>query len=329
MATHASDEPTSNGAAAHFPDDPEAPGRGAGRPSAKSDSSVIVDSSAEADASAGVLRLPESPFDLFDQQTCDFYLRSLNLLDQSGVPYLVGGAYSLAYHAGIIRHTKDLDVFVRAAHVPRVIEMFEWNGYRTQATFPHWLGKAFDPDDETTFVDVIYGSGNGLCPVDDDWFEHAVRGMVLGRPARLVPAEEVIWTKCFICERERFDGGDVNHLIQARGATLDWRRLITRFAGHERVLLAHLLLFGYVYPGERAKVPAAVLREIFDKAEAEPPVPAGPGAGARVCMGTFISREQYLTDVHQRGYEDARLQPRGPMREQDVKHWTDAIGKIR
>ncbi|MDB5297436.1 MAG: hypothetical protein JWO31_3419 [Phycisphaerales bacterium] len=277
---------------------------------------------------AGVPRLPETPFDLLDQATCDFYLRSLDLLDQAGVPYLVGGAYSLAYHAGIVRHTKDLDVFVRAAHAPGVLQMYKEHGYRTALTFPHWLGKAFDPQDETTFVDVIYGSGNGLCPVDDDWFAHAVSGMVLGRPAQLVPAEEVIWTKSFICERERFDGGDVNHLIHARGRTLDWPRLVRRFKGHERMLLAHLLMYGYAYPGERDAVPAEVLREVFDRAHAEPPVPRGTDA-AKVCMGTFISREQYLVDVHQRGYEDARLQPRGPMREQDVKHWTDAIGTIK
>lgn len=269
-----------------------------------------------------------TPFDLLDQVTCDFYLRSLDLLDAAGIEHLVGGAYSLAYHAGIVRHTKDLDVFVRRADAERALELFAANGYRAQRTFPHWLGKAFDPADETTFVDVIYGSGNGLCPVDDDWFKHAVNGFVLGRPAKLVPAEEVIWTKCFICERERFDGGDVNHVIHARGLTLDWPRLVRRFAGHERMLLAHLMMFGYAYPGERDKVPADVLREVFDRAHAEPPVPAGTEAD-KVCMGTFISREQYLVDIRHRGYEDARLQPRGPMREQDVKHWTDAIGKIR
>jgi hypothetical protein len=269
-------------------------------------------------------RLPESPFDLLDEATCDFYLRSLRLLDESGVPYLVGGAYSLAYHAKIIRHTKDLDVFVRAADRDAVLEMFARNGYRAELTFPHWLGKAFDPRDETTFVDVIYGSGNGLCPVDDDWFAHATSGEVLGRPAKLVPVEEVIWTKAFLHERERYDGGDVNHMLQASGSTLNWRRLLGRFVGHERILLSHLMLFGYVYPAERDKVPGWVLDELFRTARAEP-----TPAGDKVCRGTFISREQYLVDVHQRGYADARLGPNGSMRAEDVKHWTDAIGTIR
>ena len=285
-------------------------------------------------------RLPESPFDLLDQVTCDFYLRSLRLLDELDVEYLVGGAYSLAYHANIIRHTKDLDVFVRAADRDAVIEMFARNGYRAELTFPHWLGKAFDPADETTFIDVIYGSGNGLCPVDDDWFRHAVDGQVLGRPTKLVPVEEVVWTKAFLHERERYDGGDVNHMIQASAATLNWRRLLDRFAagGHERVLLSHLVLFGYVYPGERDKVPGWVLDELFATARAETAAAERTEAGravgtkageGKVCRGTFISREQYLVDVHQRGYADARLLPGGPMRPEDVKHWTDAIGTIR
>lgn len=275
-------------------------------------------------------RLPESPFDLLDRVTIDFYLRSLALLDDLGVPYLVGGAYSLAYHAGIVRHTKDLDVFVRPADAKRTLEMFAASGYRTDLTFPHWLGKAFDPADETTFVDVIYASGNGLCPVDDDWFAHAVDGEVLGRPARLVPAEEIVWTKAFICERERYDGADVNHLLHARGDTLDWRRLIKRFLGHERVLLSHLVLFDYVYPGDHGKVPAWVVEELFRLAKAEHQTDNGrPNGEVKVCRGTFLSRGQYLVDVHQRGYEDARLQPRGPMRPADVKHWTDAIGTIR
>jgi hypothetical protein len=274
----------------------------------------------------GSTRLPESPFDLLEPETCQFYLRSLEILDRSEIPYLVGGAYSLAYHAGIIRHTKDLDVFVRKEHARPALDLFAANGYRCDMTFPHWLGKAFHPDDETTFVDVIFGSGNGLCPVDDQWFQNATDGEVLGRPAKLVPAEEVIWTKSFICERERFDGGDVNHVLLARGDTLDWDRLIARFAGHERILLAHLLMFTYAYPGERKKVPAAAVQRLTTAISADPTPINGE---AKLCRGTFLSRGQYLVDIHQRGYADARLEPRGPMRHEDVRHWTDAIGTIR
>jgi hypothetical protein len=269
-----------------------------------------------------------TPFDHLDDETCDFYLRSLQLLDTLKTPYLVGGAYSLAYHAGIVRHTKDLDVFVRPADADKVLEMFDREGYRVDRTFPHWLGKAFKRGDDTTFVDVIYASGNGLCPVDDDWFKYAVDGEVLGRPARLVPVEEVIWTKAFICERERFDGGDINHLIFHRGDSINWKRLIARFSGHERILLSHLVMYDYVYPGNRQMVPQQVMQELMDRVLESREFPATNG-DRQLCRGTFISREQYLVDINDRGMKDARLKPRGPMSAKDVKHWTDAIGKIK
>ena len=46
-------------------------------------------------------------------RTRAFYVRTLAVLNEAGVPFLVGGAYALAKHAGIERHTKDLDIFVR------------------------------------------------------------------------------------------------------------------------------------------------------------------------------------------------------------------------
>ena len=36
-------------------------------------------------------------------------------------------------------------------------------------------------------------------------------------PALVVPAEEMIWSKAFIQERERFDGADIHHLLRCKG----------------------------------------------------------------------------------------------------------------
>ena len=76
-------------------------------------------------------------------KTREFYLEAMNLLEQAGVPFLVGGAYSLAHHAGIVRHTKDFDVFVRKVDVERAMSAWRAGGYLTELVFPHWLGKAF------------------------------------------------------------------------------------------------------------------------------------------------------------------------------------------
>jgi hypothetical protein len=256
---------------------------------------------------------------VLDAGTAAFYREVLAALDEQNVPHLVGGAYAFEYYTGIARHTKDLDVFLRKRDLGRAFETLRAIGCRTQDTFPHWLGKAERGDD---LVDLIHSSGNGLSPVDDAWFEHAVEGNVVGQPSLLCPAEEMIWSKAFLMERERYDGADVAHLIRARARSLSWPRLLERFGPNWRVLLAHLVLFGFVYPSERDRVPADVMHDLLNRLQCEVLEPAGR---ERVCRGTLVSRAQYLVDVGSWGFGDARLKPEGRMSAEDVAEWTRAI----
>jgi hypothetical protein len=52
-----------------------------------------------------------------------------------------------------------------------------------------------------------------------------------------------------------------------------------------------------------------------------------PTRDSKVCQGTLLSRAQYLVDVDDWGYEDARLAPRGAMSEEQIAEWTLAIDK--
>jgi hypothetical protein len=250
-----------------------------------------------------------------------FYTRTLVAIKDAGIPFLVGGAYALERYTGIERHTKDFDLFIHATDLERILRLMDSLGYRTEITFPHWLAKAYRGDH---FIDIIFNSGNGLAPVDDEWFEYSVDETVLGIPVRLVAVEELIWQKSFVMERERFDGADVAHLIQARGDLIDWRRLLRRFDGaHGRVLLAHLILFGYIYPEERGTIPDDIMSDLLGRLDdaSEP----GP---ARICRGPLLSRAQYLADIGWWGYRDPRLEPIGPLTAEQVAHWTAAIGRI-
>lgn len=258
-----------------------------------------------------------------DPETRAFYCRALHTLKRSGVPFLVGGAYAFERYTGIARHTKDLDVFVRESDCPRAVRALEADGCHGEVPFPHWLAKAYCGDH---FVDLIFGSGNGVAPVDDGWFTHAVEKTVLDVPVRIVPAEEMIWQKALIMERERFDGADVAHLVRARADKLDWDRLLTRFGDHWPVLLSHLILFSYIYPEERGKIPAEVMRALLERHEAGP-APSADGqdaADAPLCHGTVLSRTQYVVDIDDWGYQDARLEPVGNMTPDEVAHWTAA-----
>src|SRR5690242_7823272 len=119
-----------------------------------------------------------------------FYQDSLRLLQGSQLPFLVGGAYAFCLYTGIARHTKDFDLFVRQKDFDQVLKIFAEAGYRSEKTFPHWLGKVFGGNNDS--IDIIYRAGNGLCPVDDLWFEHAHEAQLFDLPVQLTPPEEMI-----------------------------------------------------------------------------------------------------------------------------------------
>ena len=254
-------------------------------------------------------------------ETAELYRTALEMLNRSGVPYMVGGTYAFHYYAGIARTTKDFDIFVRRQDTQRVLDVLNKAGFKTEIAFSHWLAKAHHGE---KFIDVIFSSGNGVAEVDDEWYAHAVDVDVLGVPVKLCPPEEMIWSKALIMERERYDGADVAHLFRHCSGLLNWERLVTRFGAHWRVLLSHLILFGFIYPGERALIPAAVMREMLNRLLAELDVPT---RDSKVCQGTLLSRAQYLVDIDEWGYEDARIEPRGNMTEEQVEVWTAAIDK--
>ncbi len=70
-------------------------------------------------------------FDELEPVTSRFYVNALAVLAEANVPYLLGGAYALAHYTGIVRHTKDLDLFVRPADAPR-----RWKRWRGRGIAP-------------------------------------------------------------------------------------------------------------------------------------------------------------------------------------------------
>jgi hypothetical protein len=195
-----------------------------------------------------------------------FYERGLCALAKAKVPHLVGGGYAFTHYTGIQRPKKDLDVYVRERDLQRALEALESVSDRTELTFPHWLGKALYGD---YLIDVIHNSGNGVAAVDDGWFEFAPEETILNQRVLLTPAEEMIWSKAFVMERERCDAMDVLHLLRA-SSKLNWSRLVERFGPNHRVLYAHLVLFGFVYPSERDLIPNEVLDQLAARMSDEP-----------------------------------------------------------
>lgn len=227
--------------------------------------------------------------------------RAVGLLLDAGVPFVVGGAYAYATYTGIYRDTKDLDLFPRKRDAGRALEVLDLDGWRTERTDEVWLYKAFKGE---YFVDFIFNSGNGVAVVDDEWFENAKTATVFGHRCLVAPAEEMIWSKAFVNERERYDGSDVNHLLLKAGRQLDWERLMRRFDRYWEVLFSHLMMFRYAYPFERDAIPDWVMAELLSRTLDT--VREGSWEEP-ICRGNLISRVNYHVDIHHWGFRDGRL----------------------
>jgi len=250
-----------------------------------------------------------------------FYREAMDALTRAGVPFLVGGSFAFLHQSGIDRSTKDLDLFVRPEDIHSLLEACAAAGYEADLVHSHWLAKIRSRD---AFIDVIFNSGNGTARVDDEWFEHARVREVLGMEERIAPAEETLWSKSFVMERERFDGADVAHIILMHGDKLDWQRVLDRFGPHWRILLAHLVLYGFIFPSARSKVPEWLMDELIGRLRSEV---AGPDAEDAVCYGTLLSWSQYLGDVLAGSFRDARIRPYGTLTAEEVVRWTAAEKK--
>lgn len=250
-----------------------------------------------------------------------FYRRIVAALKDAHVPFLIGGAHALKHYTGIARETKDLDLFIRPKDVEYALDTISAAGYRTEVTFSHWIGKAFYDE---YVVDIIFNSGNGISEVDDAWFDHASKDEIFGISVLMCPTEEIIWSKAFVMGKERFDGADIMHLLLAYGDRLDWQRLLSRFGPHWRVLLSHLVMYGFIYPSERKTVPDWVMQELAQRllheTSSDPPA-------ERVCLGTLLSHLQYRVDIEYWGFKDARLLPKGTMTREEIDLWTSAFEK--
>jgi hypothetical protein len=236
----------------------------------------------------------------------DFYIDVLKHLVEQNIPFLIGGGYAVEIYTDIRRRTKDIDLFLLPADVAGAIEGLCAAGYQAEVVYDHWLAKVRQDGE---LIDIIFGSANGGGGVDQAWFQYAVETRILDLPMKLCPPEEMIWQKAFVMARDRFDGADVMHLLRSCGERLDWQRLGDRFGSAWRVLLSHLVLFGYAYPGHRSLIPTWVMDQLLERLQAE--LGRAPDEEALLCRGTMLCFEDFRVAVERWGYVDARPAPLG------------------
>lgn len=228
------------------------------------------------------------------------YKRALSALNEGGIPYVVTGAYAIYEYTGIYRETKDLDLFVEPGQVIPAMEALRAAGFRVRLEQAHWLAKA---KLGSHFVDIIFGMGNGLALVDEDWYRYSQPAILAANQVRVAPAEELIWHRIFISERHRQDIADNLHLILCVGHRLNWERIVEKTGPHWQLLLSQLQMFEYVYPEAQGRVPGWVLEKLLGMAAEEA---ARARSGELLTRGTLVSRFSFAIDVNEWGLRDLR-----------------------
>jgi len=227
------------------------------------------------------------------------YSEAIKILNESRIPYVLSGAFALHAYTGLWRNTKDLDVFIRPGNLDAALAALAKAGYETEILEAHWLSKARK---EPYFVDLIFGMANGRVEFDDDFVKSDKGIEVAGEQAPLIRLEELIVSKVFIAVRDRFDGGDIAHLIRCTEGKVDWERIANRLGQFRILLLWHFIFFNFVYPGHASYIPQGLMSELFDQ------VRAGSWSTARdrVCFGTLLDSFSFAVDIIDWGYTDPR-----------------------
>lgn len=236
---------------------------------------------------------------LISAEEQEVHANALRILNLSRVKYVVAGAAAVGFYTGLWRNTKDLDLFLVPEDVTAALTALAASGYTVVTPAPHWLAHAYCG---SFYVDLIYGFGGWRAAIDDQWYDRGQPTTVLGQPVRMCPVEDLIWIKAYVAHRERFDGADILHLINACAHSIDWVHLLRRFEPCWQLLLFYVNLYQFTYPSNRSDFPQWFVRELIDRwrAERHAPVEQPPE-----CRGTLIDRYSFLIDVRE-GLRDGR-----------------------
>jgi len=130
--------------------------------------------------------------------------------------------------------------------------------YDQQPYERHWIYRSYKDE---IIVDVIWAMANRRAVVDEGWFQ-GPQVDCGGERFRLVPAEETLWSKLYVLQRDRCDWPDGLSLIYSQGRDMDWHRLLERLNEDAPLLSAMLSVFGWLCPGRAQELPAWLWNEL-------------------------------------------------------------------
>jgi hypothetical protein len=190
------------------------------------------------------------------------YERVIAEAQRRKVKFAVGGGLAAMTYAGQWRNTKDIDLYVlprdRDAMIGLVTELGLQDLYEKQSYDRKWIYRSYQED---VIVDIMWAMANQRAEVDERWLNGpTVEAGGLRFP--LLPAEEEMWSKLYVLQRDRCDWPDALNLLYGVGPELDWRHLVTRVADDRPLLAGLLSTFAWICPERARELPGWLWGEL-------------------------------------------------------------------
>ncbi|MCI0745315.1 MAG: nucleotidyltransferase family protein [Verrucomicrobia subdivision 3 bacterium] len=191
------------------------------------------------------------------------YHDAISAVRRLGLPFTLGGGFALAAYTGRWRNTKDIDFYILPGQRVQFVDVLSQAGFRDY--FPQlaydrgWIYRGFR---DGAIVDLIWSMANRRANVEKAWFEHSQELKIRDESIRLIAAEELLWCKMYVLQRDHSDWPDVLNLLYATGPALNWGRLLDNVGEDMPVLRALLTLFAWICPARAAELPADLKRRL-------------------------------------------------------------------
>jgi hypothetical protein len=200
---------------------------------------------------------------LFTEEQGEIYRRVISEARVEEIRFALGGGFAVNAYTGLRRNTKDLDIYVSPDDREAMIAILTRAGlsdyYDQQPYDRAWIYRGYL---EGTIVDVIWEMANHHARVDDEWLTRGPEASVEGLRLKLLPPEELIWSKLYVLQRDRCDWPDVFNLLHVAGAALDWEWLLGRVGEDAALLAGALSVFGWLCPARARLTPPWVWRRL-------------------------------------------------------------------
>jgi len=103
-------------------------------------------------------------------------------------------------------------------------------------------------------VDTIWAMANKRSQVDEVWL-NGPKVQLCGQSVTVIPAEELIWSKLYVLQRDRCDWPDIINLIGATGPELNWEHLLSRVAEDLPLVKGVMSIFSWLAPKQALRIP--------------------------------------------------------------------------